>query len=214
MAYDFVRASSQYLRVDSSPLTAKPITMFARTRPTNNTNNITAVTIGQLTGLNAHFATFSGAEAGDPAVFASYGSVLATVNTTGAYTINDWGSIGGSAISATSRKLWYDGVYVNENTTNVTTTEADFNRLGIGTLVLSNAFQNFFQGQICEVAVWSAELTDAEQSSLHKGFKPHRIRPQSLAFYSPLVRELIDYRGARTINNVNTATVAVHPRVY
>ena len=41
-----------------------------------------------------------------------------------------------------------------------------------------------------------------------------KVRPQSLVFYAPLVRNLQDVKGGLTISNNNTATVAVHPRVY
>jgi hypothetical protein len=40
------------------------------------------------------------------------------------------------------------------------------------------------------------------------------VRPQSLVFYAPLVRDLQDVRGGLTITNNNGATVAAHPRVY
>ncbi len=68
-------------------------------------------------------------------------------------------------------------------------------------------------GVISEVAFWSAALTDAEILSLARGFTPDQIRPQSLQFYAPLVRDLIDVRGGRTITNNNGATVATHPRI-
>jgi len=41
-----------------------------------------------------------------------------------------------------------------------------------------------------------------------------KIRPQSLLFYGPLVRDLNDQKGGRIITNNNGATVANHPRVY
>jgi hypothetical protein len=40
------------------------------------------------------------------------------------------------------------------------------------------------------------------------------VRPQSLRFYAPLIRDLQDVRGGLTITNTNSATVANHPRVY
>jgi hypothetical protein len=46
------------------------------------------------------------------------------------------------------------------------------------------------------------------------GMTCDKIRPQSLVFYAPLVRDLIDVKGGLTITNNNTATVANHPRVY
>jgi hypothetical protein len=41
-----------------------------------------------------------------------------------------------------------------------------------------------------------------------------KIRPQSLVFYAPLVRNLVDTKGGLTITNNNSATVADHPRIY
>jgi hypothetical protein len=41
-----------------------------------------------------------------------------------------------------------------------------------------------------------------------------KVRPQSLVFYAPLVRNLQDVRGGLTITNNNTAAVANHTRVY
>jgi len=69
-------------------------------------------------------------------------------------------------------------------------------------------------GTIAEPAIWNVALTDAEIASLAAGFTPDQIRPQSLQFYAPLVRNLIDVRGGRTITNVGSATVATHPRIY
>lgn len=68
-------------------------------------------------------------------------------------------------------------------------------------------------GTISEAAAWNAALTMAEISALSKGFTADQIRPQSLVFYAPLIRNLQDVRGGRTITNNNGATVAVHPRI-
>lgn len=85
-------------------------------------------------------------------------------------------------------------------------------RVGIGCLDRSTA-SLFFQGTIADAAIWSAALTNTEIASLAAGFTPDRIRPQSLQFYAPLVRDLVDVRGGRAITNVNSATVATHPRI-
>jgi hypothetical protein len=50
-------------------------------------------------------------------------------------------------------------------------------------------------GRTAEVGIWNAALTAAEIASLAKGMTPDKIRPQSLVFYAPLVRDLIDVRG-------------------
>ncbi len=72
----------------------------------------------------------------------------------------------------------------------------------------------YYGGQMAEVGIWNAALTAAEVASLAKGMTCDKIRPQSLVFYAPLVRDLIDQKGGLTITNNNGATVAAHPRVY
>jgi hypothetical protein len=69
-------------------------------------------------------------------------------------------------------------------------------------------------GQIAEVGIWNVALTAAEIASLADGMTCDKVRPQSLVFYAPLVRDLQDVRGGLTITNNNTATVANHPRIY
>jgi len=71
-----------------------------------------------------------------------------------------------------------------------------------------------FVGQIAEVGIWDVALTAAEIASLGKGITCDRVRPQSLKFYAPLIRNLQDVRGGVTITNNGGATVANHPRVY
>lgn len=69
-------------------------------------------------------------------------------------------------------------------------------------------------GLVAEVGLWNVALTAAEIASLAKGMTPDKIRPQSLVFYAPLVRDLVDQKGGLTITNNNGATVANHPRIY
>ena len=72
----------------------------------------------------------------------------------------------------------------------------------------------FHSGSAAEVGIWNVALTADEIASLAKGMTCDKIRPQSLVFYAPLVRDLIDAKGGLTITNNNGATVADHPRVY
>jgi hypothetical protein len=86
--------------------------------------------------------------------------------------------------------------------------------LNIGAGQYNNATSTYQNGEVAGMAVWNAALTTQELDSLAKGFKPTRIRPQSLVFYAPLIRDLQDTRGGLALTNNNAATVAVHPRVY
>jgi hypothetical protein len=66
---------------------------------------------------------------------------------------------------------------------------------------------------VSEVGIWKAGLADAEITALASGFTADQIRPQSLSFYAPLVRNFQDVRGGLVITNNNGATVATHPRI-
>lgn len=69
----------------------------------------------------------------------------------------------------------------------------------------------YFDGQISELALWSAALSAGEINSHAQGFTPSSLKPQSLIFYAPLVRDLIDFKGNSLTNN--STTVIEHPRV-
>ena len=88
------------------------------------------------------------------------------------------------------------------------------NTVRIAAAQTATSIGNYSNGYIAEVGLWNVALTAEEIASLAKGMTPDKIRPQSLVFYAPLVRDLIDAKGGRTITNNNGATVANHPRVY
>lgn len=119
--------------------------------------------------------------------------------------------------SATSRNVYIDGVAETANTTNIGTQNAA-NTITIGarwnTTLGNYAGGSSHSNDIAEVGVWDIDLTADEIVSLSKGMTCDKVRPDRLVFYAPLVRNLIDYSGGLTITNNNTATVAVHPRVY
>ena len=68
--------------------------------------------------------------------------------------------------------------------------------------------------RVAEAAIWTAALTASDILSLSQGASPALVRPASLAFYAPLIRDLQDLRGGLAITNDNGATVADHPRIY
>jgi hypothetical protein len=117
---------------------------------------------------------------------------------------NQWVHLAAVFTSATSRQAYLDGTSGTVNTANIGTQESTVNiRVG------ANAI-----GRISESAVWSAALSADEIASLAKGVTCNLIRPQSLIYYVPLIRNLQDVKGGLTITNLNGATVADHPRVY
>lgn len=72
---------------------------------------------------------------------------------------------------------------------------------------------NMSAGEAAEHAVWDVALTADEFNALAKGLRPTRIRPQNLKFYSPIVRDIYDYKGA-ALTVTGTGAATDHPRVY
>ena len=107
--------------------------------------------------------------------------------------------------------LYCDSVNTGNSSSSIGT--LTLNRLGIAAWIRT-APTSHTQCQISEVGTWNAALTANEVASLANGMTCDKIRPQSLVFYAPLVRDLIDAKGGLTITNNNGATVATHPRVY
>jgi hypothetical protein len=68
-------------------------------------------------------------------------------------------------------------------------------------------------GDFAELGMWQATLTAEEVASLAKGMTCDKIRPQSLVYYTPLIRDIQDLARGMTLTDTNS-TVANHPRVY
>jgi hypothetical protein len=68
-------------------------------------------------------------------------------------------------------------------------------------------------GDFAELGMWHATLNAAEIASLGKGISCDKLRPQSLVYYTPLVRDIQDIARGMTLTNTNS-TVAAHPRIY
>ena len=155
-----------------------------------------------------------GAAVGDP-IRADYtiGASTGIARTTSGYSANTWHHACGVYDSTASRTAYLDGGNSGTDTTSV------IGPMVVNTLTIAGRFNGgsiglFAIGLIAEVGIWNAALTAAEIASLAKGMTCDKIRPQSLVFYAPLVRNLQDVKGGLTITNNNAATVANHPRVY
>jgi hypothetical protein len=210
MAYDF-NGTSQYLSMASAPANATPLTLACWFNSDSTTTNQRLCGV-YFDASNYFDLGIRGADAGDPvaAVVNSAGSAQIVGTTTG-YSANTWHHACGVFTSSSSRTAYIDGGNSATGTTNLIPSSATFSLIG----AFGNPFQRLYlNGRIAEVGIWNAALTAAEIASLAKGMTCDKVRPQSLVFYAPLVRDLIDAKGGLTITNNNTATVANHPRVY
>jgi hypothetical protein len=206
MAYDF-NGTNQFLEVGSAVVN-RPCTMAVWAYLDNVTGARDIVSVSSKTAmavlrLNVLDTQFRIADQGNVNAVANGGTVSANV----------WNHYAGVFASGSSRTPYTNGVAGAENTTTVAAITPTFSNIGAFYAGTSTPIQ-FFDGRIAEIGIWNAALTAAEIASLAKGMTPDKIRPQSLVFYAPLVRNLVDAKGGLTITNNNGATVATHTRVY
>lgn len=125
---------------------------------------------------------------------------------------NTWAHAAGVFTSATSRTSYANGGGAVTNTTDCGTQNAA-NSVVVGAR-WNTTLALYYSGLIADVGVWNVALNAAEIAALAKGISCRLVRPQSLVFYAPLLRDLVDVRGGLAITNNNAATVADHPRIY
>lgn len=207
MAYFFNNAQ----RITASaPITGKPVTIAIRAYQTALDGESGLAYLGTVSGSNRVQITSD--SPADTYRIAEVGTSVGQTTGIAISGYNTWFFSAGVFSSATDRTGYIDTTSQNNTTTSGTATTWD--TVAIGARASSGAWAYYFTGRLAEAAVWDVALTAAEIDSLYKGFKPTRVRPQSLKFYSPLIRNLQDVRGGLTLTNNNSATVADHPRVY
>jgi hypothetical protein len=209
MAYNFTAANSRYLLCNSAPVIAAPLTIACWFRTSNNNQAI--VSIGKNAGI-ARFQLQTNTGTGIRTFTANESGAFDSLdNNSKNVTTNSWFHSAVSHSAANSRILYVNGENPVTGTTNIIMSSLDRTLIAAR---INNTVGGYFSGDIAEVGIWNAALTAAEIASLAKGMTCDKVRPQSLVFYAPLVRDLIDAKGGLTITNNNGATVANHPRVY
>jgi hypothetical protein len=206
MAYEF-NGTSQYLS-GGVVVTAVPMT-YSAWFDTDRSSGYEAWMTQSLTALTDHFF---GDISGLQVRAEQRGNTVGAVALSSSFTTGQWRHACSVFTSNASRTAYVDGVAGTPNTSSLTQT-ANPTNLNIGARTRSST-DGYFDGDLAECAIWNVALTAAEITALAKGFSPRRIRPQSLLFYAPLVRDIADFRAALALTNNNTATVSTHPRVY
>lgn len=207
MAYNF--NGSRHLSTASAPASGTPMTIACWLRPTNSNSTIAAVSVGQTSASHRNQVFVQA----NTIYIAAQGAALAQISSAESTAFNNvWTHSAGVFTSATSRTVYKNGGNSATDTTNIGSQNA-FASVLVGARD-NGSIGLYFSGDIAEVGIWNVALTAAEIASLARGYTPAQIRPQSLVFYAPLCRDLVDVRGGRTLTNNNAATVSPHPRVY
>jgi hypothetical protein len=217
MAYSFTAASNQYLSVaDTSALDITgAITLCAWVKSSGSYGTRGIISKFETATNNRSYALYTNATGNIVAAFAPSGTATNVRTDTGSTILGtNWRHVAVTLVPSTSVTLYVDGVA--ESTTNNGSPLPSSIFSGAANLWIGTVSATTFgwDGSIAEAAIYSAALTTAEIASLAKGLACDKVRPQSLVFYAPLIRNLQDVRGGLTITNNNTATVAAHTRVY
>lgn len=216
MAYNF-NGSTQYLRAQygtNALLSAWPVTVFCRAKSTNTTGTqIGAAYIYGNSPYNGLLLYFSGATGGDPLSWGRFG--VSVIDSSVGYTSGVWRSWAGRGYSNTSMDMDAEGTVDTGPATSTTWQSTSDVQIGAR---LTPSINLPLTGDVACVALWDVALDDAEIASLVAGFPPRRVRPQSLRWYAPLVRELVVPKRAANPNVALAATgsptVSDHPRSY
>lgn len=211
MAYD-LSGSGQYWQGAGAAVTAAPLTMACWFNPDTVTAGYVLMALGRTGTANHYFyLESSGTVAGDPVVFGGRAGVGVPYASINGITANAWQHACGVTSGISSRFVFLNGVKSAENTGSVT--PSSLNTTDIG-MVTSNTPVAPLNGKIAEVGIWNAALTDEEVAALAKGVSPAKVRPQSLVFYAPLIREVLDVKGGRALTQTGSPAVFPHPRIY
>jgi hypothetical protein len=205
MAYQFTGTSSRYLSTPATTLTAPPLTIAAWCYQ----SSLATGTIASASPATGNYVGILSLVGGP--IRLVFGS--RDVDTTTSATAGTWNHAAGVYASTTSKTAYLNGVG-NTDTSSLGASIISAPAALVGARRLNGGLAVYYTGLIAEVGIWDVALTPEEIASLAKGMTCDKVRPQSLVYYAPLVRDLQDVRGGLTITNNNGATVANHPRVY
>lgn len=207
MAYDF--PTNTNYEAASAVVTAYPLTMACWFYVANTTTNRTLMDLGNTTensgqALNAN-------SSGQVVAASTIAGGTSTAVTTTTYSANTWHHAAAVFASATDRRSFLDG---GGKGTNVTSRlfAASIDRTLLGRRLRTNAYTQPITGRLAECAIWNVALSDDEIYSLSRGYTAHLVRPSSLVFYAPIVREVQDLARGVGLTAVGTPTVIEHPR--
>ena len=206
MARSF-NGSSEYIDLISNFGLVEPMTFAARFNPANVSVSGTMVGLVDVSVQDAFSLFYFGDNtAAVQSQDAGVSTGTAASGATGA-TVGNWYGAIGNFISSTSRAVYFSGGTSGTNTTSATPTAMYKVRIGQRNGI-------WYNGSLADVAGWSVSLTADERDAYFKGFPARRIRPQSLKFHMPMVRNLtLNPTGPSVIADFSSA-VSDQPRMY
>ena len=202
--------SDVHIETSSAPVTVAPLSLSAWFKIDDLTHTGGILGVGasgsgnDLWGLDA-----AGTVGGDPLRFFSFDTSFSSADSSTGFSADTWHHACGVELSASSRAVYLDGGSKGTNADTRTPDGSD--EVQIGQYARSTGDGDLL-GDVAEAAIWNVALTDAEALILSKGYSPLFVRPESLVFYMPLVRDIYDVIGAIAFTDVST-TLTDHPAI-
>ena len=214
MSILFAVASTEYLEVNATPVTAPPFTMACWFYADANTAAYSLMSLAdQDVDDHYHQIVLRGDLASDPILATSRNSSgTPSASTSTGYSLNTWHHACGIWAATNSRAVYVDGGSVGTDSTVCATNNMD--RTSIGRLG-DRTPTRYMSGRIAEAAIWNVALTAAEVATLANGISPLQVRKASLvAYYRCIdVTDLNDLIGAGDMTAYNTPASAEHAPV-
>lgn len=212
MAYLF-NGSSQYISVSTAAVTGSTITLACWFNSSSIDVNQGLINVCSASGDQNYRLSAMGGVAGDPIRAQTLnGASNATADTTIGYSLNTWTHACATFFGGSQRTSYINGGNSTFSGTTVTN-PTGIDRMFIGVTRNGSAFTNYTTGSIAFVGIWNTQLVRNDILQLARGATPDLVRPQSLVFYAPLIRDLVDVRNGRALTNVN-GTITDNPRIY
>jgi len=205
----FDDGSSQYLEIDSTPITDYPFSMSAWIYCDDLTLGQAILMLIDKSESTRYWGIGLGGDVeSDPAWnrARNYGSSYLAYTSSG-YSANTWHNIVGIFTSSISRDIYIDGGSKGSETTNVAVTTPD--RLSIGRIGGTSP-SNYFSGRIAEVGFWSAILSAGNITSLKNKDAPSIVDASNLKCYWPLIDDDDDDKGGYNMTAYNSPTFTDH----
>jgi len=218
MARLFNDASNEYL-TGASPLSADPLSMVTwfRTDDSAKATGQGLVYLGQPTTSNWFRLTLQSNVAGDP-IRAQAQTLIGnnSADTTAGVSDSNWHHAA-VAFNANGHVTVYLDGGNSASASGSTITPAGVDTITLGAWDNNTGYSNtnqFMSGDIAETAIYNIELTAADIASLASGVSPLLVRPESLVFYSPLIRnEDYDIVGGVSLSIGGTPEISAHPAI-
>jgi len=207
MAWSF-NGSTGYLTAATAPVASPPLTIACWFRKSGTASSFKEVVTLANPSTGHEFALLAGNGAAAAASAFALGGTGAQASSTTTFALAQWRHGAAVFASGNQRYAYLDGG--GKGTNSVSVTPASINRTDVGRGIVG-----YFPGDVAEVAVWNAALSDLEIAALAQGFSPlcllHRLA--NLVLYQNLIRPLNHPGIGPLMSAAGGATAATHPRM-